>query len=136
MDPAELEREIDRALGRLPPPRAPRTLAPRVMQAIAAAAPASAVARAGWRSWPLAWQMLTLVVACSLAVAIALAVPLASMWIGNATAARAAAATWQIFFAPVVTPAIALMAVMCTATALLVAGLKHVAWEGQWTPLS
>jgi hypothetical protein len=134
---AELELEIDQALRRLPLPRAPRTLAPRVMRAIAVAArTAAADVRVGWRSWPMIWQALSLVAACSLLTIVGVALPLASIWIHNVDAVRAAWATWRTFFAPMVTPALTMIAVMCVATALLVAALKYVAWEGQWTSQS
>ena len=139
MERAELEHAIDAALQRLPMPRAPRTLAPHVMAAIALAARAAATEvelRVGWRSWPAIWQALSLVAACSLVTIVALALPIASIWIRNVEAVRAAWAIWQTFFAPMVTPALTVMAVMCTATALLVAALKHVAWEGRWTSQS
>jgi hypothetical protein len=104
------------------------------MQAIAASARAVAAARVGWRRWPAGAQMFALVVACTIAAAIVIAVPLASDWIGDSAAARAAVLLWRTFFEPIVPAAIAVVAVMCTATALLVAGLKHVALEGPWTP--
>jgi hypothetical protein len=56
MDPAELERLIDRELGRLPAPRAPRTLLPRVMQAVQARTAAPRPAR-GWSTWPSLWKL-------------------------------------------------------------------------------
>jgi multisubunit Na+/H+ antiporter MnhC subunit len=123
----DLERQIHDALRALPEPRAPRSLAPRVMQAVAAVS----AARGGWRQWPLAWQLLGLVAACSAAGALALAIPLTSAWLANLEAARAAAVLWQTFVAPIATPALVLTAVMIAASALLVAALKHVAWEGQ-----
>lgn len=52
MDPAEVDRLLDRELADLPRPRAPRTLLPRVMAAAAAPAPAAT----GWFTWPRAWQ--------------------------------------------------------------------------------
>ena len=52
---AELESLIDRELRRLPQPRAPRTLLPRVMQAAnAAARPWHARA---WFTWPWPWRI-------------------------------------------------------------------------------
>jgi hypothetical protein len=51
MDPADLERLLDAELRRLPVPRAPQTLLPRVMAAVR---PAEAVS--GWSTWPRAWQ--------------------------------------------------------------------------------
>jgi hypothetical protein len=131
MRPTDLEREVDRALRQLPVPRAPRTLAPRVMQAIALQAQAAADLL-GWRRWPLAVQMLALVVACSIAAVIVVAVPLASSYLAATDTVKGAVAFWRMFIAPLVTPAMVAMSVMCTLSALLLAGLKHIAWEGQW----
>jgi hypothetical protein len=128
----QLEREIHDALRRLPILRAPRSLAPRVMQAVAAAARA----QAGWRRWPLQWQMLGLVVACSAIVAVALGVSIATAWLGSLESTRAAVVLWQTFVAPAAVPLAILTAVMCAACALLAAALKHVAWEGRETSLS
>jgi hypothetical protein len=134
MEPAELERQVDRALRRLPPPRAPRALAPRVMQAIAAGPRAAAAAAGGgWRHWSLGRQVLGLAAACWMAATMALGLPIASRWIGDLAGMRAAVALWQTFVAPIAVPAIAVVAVMCMAGALLVAALKYVAWERQWT---
>jgi hypothetical protein len=105
-----------------------------VMQAIAArSGTAPAAAGRGWRYWPLGWQVLGLTGACWMAATIALALPIASGWIGDVAATRAAVAMWQMFIAPIAAPVIAVVVVMCTACALLVAGLKYVAWERQWT---
>jgi hypothetical protein len=131
-DQDRLEREIHDALRRLPAPRAPRTLAPRVMQAVAAAARA----QTGWRRWPQHWQLLGVVVACSTIVAVALGTSLATAWIGSLESTRAAIVLWQTFVAPAAIPLTILTAVMCAACALLAAALKHVAWEGRETSLS
>jgi hypothetical protein len=126
----ELEREIHDALRRLPQPRAPRSLAPRVMQAIAGAARP----QAGWRHWALHWQLLGLVVACSTAIALVIGGSLFTGWIDSLATTRALVALWQTFLAPYVLPLVALTVVMCVASALLAAALKHVAWEGQEIP--
>jgi len=127
LDERDLERQVHEALRRLPTPRAPRSLAPRVMQAVIAATRA----QAGWRQWPLQWQLLALVVSLSMAAALVLAASLGSMWIANLTATRAVVTVWQSFFAPIAVPLVILTAVMCAACAFLAAALKHVAWEGQ-----
>jgi hypothetical protein len=62
MDPAELERLMHRALRALPEPRAPRTLLPRVLAAVAAEASRPWYGRA-WASWPLHWQLVSAAVA-------------------------------------------------------------------------
>jgi hypothetical protein len=54
MNPIDLEQIVDTELKRLPGPKAPRTLLPRVLAATAAqphAAPGG-----GWFAWPRAWQ--------------------------------------------------------------------------------
>lgn len=58
MDPVELERLTDGALRELPTPRAPRTLLPRVLAAVAAEARRPWYSRA-WLSWPLRWQLVS-----------------------------------------------------------------------------
>lgn len=128
-----LERRVDRALRRLPMPRAPQSLAPRVLHAIAAASQTVAAVGAGWRRWPIGWQLVALAAACWIAAAVVLGVPLAAQWIGQTPAAHAAVVLWRTVLAPITAPAIAIVAAMLTATALLVAALKHVAWEGRWT---
>jgi hypothetical protein len=55
MNPIDLEQIVDAELKRLPTPRAPRTLLPRVIAATAAQQPPAATAR-GWGAWPRAWQ--------------------------------------------------------------------------------
>jgi hypothetical protein len=127
-----LEREIHAALRRLPLPRAPRSLAPRVLQAIALAARPAA----GWRQWALHWQLLGLIAACSTAIAVVVAGSLFAGWVGGLEATRAVVTIWQTFVAPYAIRLVALTAVMCAASALLAAALKHVAWEGQEMPHS
>lgn len=128
----QLEREIHDALRRLPQPRAPRSLAPRVMQAIAAAARP----QSGWRLWALHWQLLGLVIACSTVVALGIGGSLLAMWFTNLDATRAFVSLWQTFVAPYAVPVVTLTAVMGVACAVLAAALKHVAWEGQEIPHS
>ncbi len=54
MDPSDLERLLDRELKRLPPPRAPRTLLPRVMSA--ARQSLLPWYRRPWVTWPAGLQ--------------------------------------------------------------------------------
>lgn len=134
----DLERQVHEALRRLPLPRAPRSLAPRVMHAVIASAglqdrrcEARTGLRADWRQWPLQWQLLALVVSTSMAAALVLAASVGSLWIANLTATRAIVTVWQTFVAPIALPLVILTAAMCVACALLAAALKYVAWEGQ-----
>ena len=55
MDPADLERLLDRELTGLPAPRAPHSLLPRVMEAVSADHPRT-VRASGWSTWSPAWQ--------------------------------------------------------------------------------
>ncbi len=68
MEPADIDRRLDQALERLPPPGAPRTLLPRVMQAVDLRAHAPWYRRE-WRRWPLGWRVLSLA-ACMALVAL------------------------------------------------------------------
>lgn len=52
----DLDQRLDRELARLPRPRAPRTLLPRVMAAVASPA------ASGWSTWSRAWQAASLIV--------------------------------------------------------------------------
>jgi hypothetical protein len=133
MDPAELERDIDQALRRLPQPRAPHTLVVRVMNAIAApvAAPIAEIVPAGWRAWPLALQLLSLVLVVSAGVGVVWIWPAADAWVTRVTAAPLI--VWRTLLQPLAVPAIGVLLVMCVAAALFGAALKHVAWEGQRT---
>lgn len=55
MNPIDLEQLVDVELKRLSPPRAPRTLLPRVLAA--AAAQQHARPARGWSLWPRVWQL-------------------------------------------------------------------------------
>jgi len=55
VDPADLERQIDRELRALPAPRAPRTLLPRIMAVVEESAQRPWYSRA-WLDWPVRWQ--------------------------------------------------------------------------------
>ncbi len=69
MDPADLERLVDRELRQLPRPRAPQSLLPRVMAA--ALAPAARPAATGWFTWPRRWQIASLAVALAFGAGLA-----------------------------------------------------------------
>jgi hypothetical protein len=61
MDPAELERWLDRELKQLPGPRAPGTLLLRVLAAAEQQTRRPWYAR-GWPAWPLAWRAASLAI--------------------------------------------------------------------------
>lgn len=73
MDPADLERQVQRALEGLPPLRAPRTLTPRVMQAVRV--PRAPWYARPWTTWPGAAQVASAVAVASVAWAAMLVLP-------------------------------------------------------------
>ena len=82
---------LTRALRALPEPRAPRTLAPRVMAAVHAriARPAPRT----WFDWPLGWRVSSAVGAVSVVIAVILVWPMALAWLqpaADAVSARVA----------------------------------------------
>ena len=58
MDPFDLERRVESQLRRLPQPRAPHTLLPRVLAAVQQAA-LRPWYEGAWLMWPSAWQVLS-----------------------------------------------------------------------------
>jgi hypothetical protein len=70
--------DIGRALKRLPQPRAPRTLLPRVMAAAGAPTARKPAARP-WLAWPVGWQI------ASVAALLVCAIGLARLWPGAET---------------------------------------------------
>lgn len=80
MEPADLERLLHGELSRLPRPRAPQSLLPRVMAA--AAQTARPAAASGWSTWPRMWQ------AAALAALVAFAA--VSAWLAMAPPAPVA----------------------------------------------
>lgn len=76
MDPADLEREIHKALMRLRAPRAPGSLSPRVMAAIRAPL-ALPWYRRSWFWWPVGWQVAGVVAALMMVAVGAMLAPVA-----------------------------------------------------------
>jgi hypothetical protein len=94
MTSSDSDRPLHRALRQLPAPRAPITLVPRVMAAIAAQ---QAAARS-WFAWPLAWRIASiaaLVLFAAGAVAAWPAIEAAGGWVASSTGAAAARARAQ-----------------------------------------
>jgi hypothetical protein len=74
MNPDDLQQLMDRELKRLPTPRAPATLLPRVLAATVARPPVPWYARA-WVTWPLGWQVASLAVLVAAGVGFAMLAP-------------------------------------------------------------
>jgi len=143
MDPADLERLVDRELQRLPPPRAPRTLMPRVLAAVDEARRRPWYSRA-WLTWPAGWQVASVLMLLG-------AAGLGAMWLpgvftaassltfvsdvrGNVSetardvevATTAVRVLWRALLAPVVPYAFGLVFLMCVACAVFGTALNHL----------
>jgi hypothetical protein len=143
MDPADLERLIDRELRSLPAPRAPRTLLPRVMAAATAAAERPWYSRA-WLQWPVGWQLASAMALIALMAAGSVVLPQirdaveAISFVANVrsdvassareveTATSAVRVLWRTLLAPVVPWAFALVTLMCAACAVFGTALNHL----------
>ncbi len=132
MKPADLEALASRCLGRLPDPKAPRSLLPRVMDEVERARGRSWFRRA-WRCWPPAWK------AASVAVLAAAAV------LARAAAERAVAADvpalvdtvrvlWRLVLAPNAPYLAASAFVMGLSCALACAAISRMLWERNLEP--
>jgi hypothetical protein len=146
MEPDELEHLIHVHLRQLPPPRAPGTLAPRVLRA-AAELRGAVPAPSGWSSWPPAVQALTFasliaLVGVMVAAWPVVGVPLAEAasfvrsgvqqfaWIANVREAlNATYAVWRTL-QPLALAAAVLLTLMSLTCAAFAAALRHVALGG------
>jgi hypothetical protein len=148
MHPVDLETLVGRELRRLPMPRAPHTLLPRVLAAVEAWAQRPWYERA-WFTWPLGWQVAsiaTLILIVSgggvlLPKTIAVAGASASTLTGRvmedvAPAAQLAEVTtnaalviWRALLQPVIGYAFAIVLLMWLACAAFGAALSRVVFE-------
>lgn len=142
MDPADLERLIDRELRALPAPRAPRTLLPQVMAAVALAR-RPWYSRA-WLTWPAAWQAVSVVVLLAAVAGGATLLPSLGQVMNSLTfvaevqgdvaarardvevATTAVRVLWNALLAPVVPYAFGLVLLMCAACAVFGTALNHL----------
>ena len=143
MEPADLERLVGRELNRLPGPRAPETLLPRVMAAVDAASRRPWYTRA-WFTWPVGWQAASASVAvAALTVVIMMLPDVTSLFrqapvVSNVSGEVSAAAEqvetvtttarvlWRALLAPVVPYAFGLVLVMSLACVVFGTALNHL----------
>ena len=143
MDPADLERLIDRELRKLPAPRAPRSLLPRIMAAASDTAARPWYTRA-WLTWPIGWQLASAVVLMGVVAGTAMLLPqiqaavttltfiadargeVASSARGFETTTTAVRVLWRTIVAPVVPYAFGLITLMCAACAVFGTALNHL----------
>ena len=144
----ELEKLVGERLQALPAPLAPETLAPRVMRAVRAAAPAPAPT--GWRGWPAVWRLasaaaLVVVVIGLIQIWPAIDGTLARAWsrvaeaVGPHTSTVADAISpfltagrviWRVVVQPVGLFLVVVLAVMGTACAAFGTAWRNVAFGG------
>jgi hypothetical protein len=147
MDPAELERLVDRALRALPDPRAPETLAARVMAAVEWQ---EAGAAASWRHWAPAWRALF---GAALAVLVLgvwrladafgarfeaayrhVVVHVPSAWAAAAAdlarVAEACRVIWHVVVQPIAPPLVVFLFAMSAAAMLCLIALQRIAFGG------
>lgn len=146
MNPIDLERLVDAELKRLPAPRAPRTLLPRVLAAVDAQQQHAKPAR-GWAFWPRAWQFAGGVVMAAVLVGIwrlaAFAGPFISELLPAVGLGRAAAFTrgaddaatvvrvlWEVLLQPVATYVSILAISLALACALFWTAVERLAPGG------
>ena len=143
IDPADLERRLDRELRTLQVPRAPRTLLPRVMAAVEERTQRPWYSRA-WLEWPVAMQLTSALALIGLVAAGSVLLPqlraavtalsfVADVQNDVADSARnvevvttAVRVVWQTLLAPVVPWAFALVTLMGAACAVFGTALNHL----------
>jgi hypothetical protein len=153
MPPGDLEDVVDRALRQLPAPKAPKTLVPRVMAAIATERVRTSRARP-WLNWPLAWQVASVTMLIALGVGIARLWPDAPSFVPQSATARVEGVlekvstvvaktvsdastvlsvtriVWRALVQPLVAYVLVLVLVMCAACATFGAALGRVVLGG------
>lgn len=118
-DNDDLETLVDRALRRLPMPRAPETLLPRVLAAVDAWARRPWYTRA-WFSWPLGWRAASVALVALFAFSL-WNLPLPPVPTAVVAAAGATRVTWDLLVAPAlpyVFGVVVLMGLACVAAGL------------------
>lgn len=146
MEPADIDRRLNRALERLPMPLAPETLLPKVMQGVHARVALPWYRRA-WRAWPLGWQVLS-VGACIAVVVLVFSrgpSPALTAWITGETLAPAQVVTsqveptvaalqilWRVVFEPLVPAIFVLAMLMCVACVAIGLTLNYVVLGRTW----
>ncbi len=145
MGPDDLERRVHRALRGLPPPRAPRSLRPRVLAAVT-----PDVAGHPWFTWPWPLQVGTVLAMTALVAALAWQWPLVVASVAAAVPepvrvgvgyagglaetgtalGRLLQLTWTAVVAPMAKVVLLLTVTLCTACAVCLAALSRMALGG------
>jgi hypothetical protein len=144
MHPIDLETLVSRELGRLPAPRAPQTLLPRVLATVQAWSRRPWYARE-WFTWPLVWQLASFAALIAVVGGGVVALPIAQVAVQNATstllprvmtdvpqAARALDVTanttrvlWRAVIEPLLPYACVFVGLMCLACGMVALALNR-----------
>ncbi|MBA3298081.1 MAG: hypothetical protein H0U19_14230 [Acidobacteria bacterium] len=106
MDSGDLDERLDGELRRLPRPRAPRSLLPRVLAATVDHGLAASAT--GWFTWPLRWRITSLTVMLAVAAVAWMFLTAPPQGVANAVQNAGEIATvvrafWEVMLQPVVT---------------------------------
>lgn len=119
---ADLEQKVGRELRRLPMPRAPHTLLPRVLAAVEAWVNRPWYTRA-WFTWPVGWQVASVAL---------LALVIAGVWMlppappSVVVTTNAGRVLWRTMVEPFLVYAFGIVVIMCLACAAFGAALSYV----------
>ena len=119
---ADLEQRVDRELRRLPVPRAPHTLLPRVLAAVEAWVNRPWYTRA-WFTWPLGWQVASVALVALAFVGVWMLPPAPSSVVVTTNAGRV---LWRTIVEPFLLYAFVIVVIMCLACAAFGAALSYV----------
>ena len=130
MDEFDLERIVDRELKRQPTPRAPRSLAPRVMAAVAASQSVAWYARP-WLMWPVWMQAVSVIALAGLAAGGWTLWNQAPVLAQRANQMAAVSrAFWNVLFGPIAVVVLALTIVVALACAAAWTAVSRVTFGG------
>lgn len=119
---ADLEQKVDRELRRLPAPRAPHTLLPRVLAAVEAWVNRPWYTRA-WFTWPLGWQVASVALLVLAVVGVWMLPPAPTSVVVTTNAGRV---LWRTMVEPFLAYAFVIVVIMCLACAAFGAALSYV----------
>ena len=119
---ADLEQRVDRELRRLPGPRAPHTLLPRVLAAVEAWVNRPWYTRA-WFTWPLGWQVASVALLALVVAGVWMLPPAPPSVVVTTNAGRV---LWRTIVEPFLAYAFVIVVIMCLACAAFGAALSYV----------
>jgi hypothetical protein len=119
---ADLEQRVDRELRRLPAPRAPHTLLPRVLAAVEAWVNRPWYTRA-WFTWPMGWQVASVALVVLAFVGVWMLPPAPTSVVVTTNAGRV---LWRTMVEPFLAYAFVIVVIMCLACAAFGAALSYV----------